>query len=78
MYYSFAHINARWLTLSQAFELVIKRWVDCKKYFPEYISKQTEYKGTLTKNKRYAKIRKWLLEDELRVFVQISNLGNFA
>ena len=62
------HINVRQLTLSQALELVLKRWVDCIKYFVEYIPKQTDYKGTPAKNKRSAKIRKCLVKHELFLF----------
>ena len=50
--------------MPQALELVFKRWVDCIKYFVEYIPKQTDYEGTPAKNKRYAKIRKCLVEHE--------------
>ena len=56
------------LTLPRALELVFKRWADCIKYFVEYIPKQTDYKGTPAKNKRYAKIRKCLVKHELFLF----------
>ena len=61
--------------MSQALELVLKRWVDCIKYFVEYIPKQTDYEGTPAKNKRYAKIRKCSVENDF--FFQILNLVKF-
>ena len=55
LFYRF--VNSRWLTLSPALELVVKRWRDCKKYFLEYILKQKEYKKTLTQNQRNIRIK---------------------
>ena len=47
------HVNTRWLTLTPAPELVLKRWDDCKKYFLDYVPNKKEYKATIPKNKRY-------------------------
>ena len=47
---------------------------NCIKYFVEYIPKQTDYEGTQAKSKRYAKIRKCLVEHESVFFLQILNL----
>ena len=58
------HVNTRWLTLTPALELVLKRWDDCKKYFLDYVPNKKEYNATLPKNKRYQRIKKCLNEEE--------------
>ena len=45
------HINSRWLTLSGALDVVLKRWTDAKKYFLEHVPKQKKYKKTVSESK---------------------------
>ena len=51
-------VSSRWLTLPPYFEVVLKRWEDCRKYFLEFSPLLEEYKYHLPKDQRYHRIKK--------------------
>ena len=71
------HLNTRWLTLVPALERVEKRWHDVRNYFLTFVKNKAEYKSSLPKNKKYARIVE-ALKDEQKIQLQISFLKTVA
>ena len=71
------HLNTRWLTLVPALLRVKKRWEDARYYFLTFVKTKKEYKNSLPKNKKYARIE-GSLKDEIKVKLQMCYLIEVA